>query len=180
MSNENQGSEYIKVVADIIETELNLKPANPASVNPLDHRVIIWNQNFVLPTYNDMFIVLKEAPGKVMAAKTEYDGSGAASNEIQTLIMQREIDIDIMSRNAEARQRKEEVILALASVYSQQKQEANGFRIFSYAFSFIDASENEGAGRINRFRASLNLHVRYVKQKAIDYFNAFDYNVIEN
>jgi hypothetical protein len=176
--NENQGNEYLKVVADIIETEMDLKPTIPSSTNPNDRRVFIYNQNFVLPTYDYLFAIISEIPGKVIAAHNRYDD--VAGKEVQEIIMQRELGIDIMSRNAEARQRKEEVLMALASIYSQQKQEANGFRVFAYSLSFVDVSENEGAGRINRYRAAVILHVRYTKQKDIDYFSQFDYTVDSN
>ncbi len=172
MSNENAGSEYIKVVADIIATEMNLKPSPPSTAADVQ-RVIIYNQNFVLPTYDYMFIVLSEVPGKVMGVQSTFRDTD--NKELQTLIMQREIGIDVMSRNSEARQRKEEVIMALASIYSQQKQEVNGFRIFSYAMSFIDVSENEGAGRINRYRGAINLHVRYHKEKTATFYDTFNH-----
>ena len=40
-SNENQGEEYIKVVADILETEMSLNPVDPESSNINDYRVFI-------------------------------------------------------------------------------------------------------------------------------------------
>jgi len=175
MSNENQGREYLKVVADILETEMLLKPTNPSSTNPLDRRVFIYNQNFILPTYDDLFLIISEIPGKVIASKSEFDP--VTNKDVQEIIMQREVGIDIMSRNSEARQRKEEVLMALSSMYSQQQQEKNGFRVFSYSMSFVDVSENEGAGRLNRYRAAVLLHVRYTKQKDIDYFSWFDYDI---
>ena len=177
MSNENQGVEYIKVLADIITTELSLTPGSTA-VN--DNRVFIYNQNFVLPTYDDLFVVISESPGKVIANVNRYDGDGVNTKEVQEIIMQREISVDIMSRNDEARNRKEELIMALNSDYSQQKQGENGFRIFSHSFSFVDVSENEGAARITRYRMSLFLHVKYSKEKAIDYYSSFPYNISTN
>ncbi|MCK4782530.1 MAG: hypothetical protein KAV87_02185 [Desulfobacteraceae bacterium] len=181
MSGENQSVEYIKVVADIITTEMGLTPpGSPPSTATDDNRVFIYNQNFDLPTYDDMFIVLSESPGKVIANVNRYDGDGANTKEVQEIIMQREIGIDVMSRNDEARNRKEQVLMALMSNYSQQKQEENGMRIFGHSFSFIDVSENEGSSRINRYRASLFLHVKYSKEKAIDYYNQFPYNINTN
>jgi len=177
MSNENQGVEYVKVLADIITKELSL---TPATTEPKDNRVFIYNQDFVIPTYDDMFIVLSESPGKVIANVNRYVGEGVDTKEVQDLIMQREIGIDIMSKNSEARNRKEELLLALTSNYSQQKQEENGFRIFGHSFSFVDISENEGAARITRYRASVFLHVKYSKEKAVDYYSQFPYNTHMN
>ena len=177
MSNENQSVEYIKVVADIIMTEMSLTPSSTA-LN--DNRVFIYNQNFVLPTYDDLFIVLSESPGRMIGSVNRYDGDGANTKEVQEILMQKEINVDIMSRNSQARNRKEEVLMALSSIYSQQKQEENGMRIFSHSTSFIDVSENEGASRLTRYRASFFLHVKYSKEKAIDYYDAFEYNIVTN
>jgi hypothetical protein len=185
MSNENQGQAYLKVVAGIIEKEMLLEPSNPLSTDPNDHRVFIGNQSFVIPQYDYMFIIISESPGKVISAVSRFDDSGPSPTEVQEIIMQREIEIDVMSRTTkngytEARERKEEVLMAIASVYSQQQQEANGFRIFSFPTSFVDVTENEGAGRLIRYHASLMAHVRYSKQKAVDYFGTFDYNTVTN
>jgi len=181
MTGENQSVEYIKVVANIIMKELGLTPpGDPPSEETDDNRVFIYNQNFTIPTYKDMFIVLSESPGKVIANVNRYDGDGENTKEVQELIMQREINIDVMSRDDEARNRKEQVLMALASNYSQQEQEKNGMRIFGHSVSFIDVSENEGGSRLFRYRASLFLHVKYSKEKAIDNYGYFSYNINTN
>lgn len=181
MSGENQGKEYIKIIADIIEKELELEPEDRLSENPTDRRVFIYNQGFILPTYKYMFIVLSEVSNIIIANNnypmTKENGS---LDERQELIVKKEIGVDVMSRNAEARQRKEEVVMALVSRYSQGQQEANGFRLFPFSVSFLDISQVEGAAQINRYRASLICHVKYEKQKAVDYFEAFDYNIVTN
>lgn len=171
MTNENKDTEYIKVVADILESEMSLKPTPPTSTNPQDRRVFIYNQSFVLPNYDYMFLVLSENPGKPMAVRSKYDYT--TDKEIQELLIQKQIEVDVMSRNAEARQRKEEVLMALSSIYSQQKQEENGFRVFSYSTLFNDVSEVEGTSRLNRYRATINLHVKYTKIKTAGYYNNF-------
>jgi hypothetical protein len=173
MSGENQGEEYIKIIQDIIETELNLKPGDPASKNPNDFRVFIYNQNFNFPTYNDMLIVLSEVSTIKIGGKSSIS-TDTTPKEIQELIVKKEIGIDIMSVNSEARERKEEVLLALDSFYSQQKQEANGFRIFSFSDQFIDASAAEGAGQTNRYHAAIIIHARYSKEKVAGYFDNFN------
>lgn len=178
MSNENAGKEYCKVIADIIEKELELKPTPPTSTDPDKRRVFIYNQNFTLPSYDHMLIVVSETPGRVIGSQSRFDDVN--DKEIQEVVMQKEIGIDILSRNSEARNRKEEVLMALQSIYSQQKQEENGMKIFGYSMSFVDVSEAEGAGQINRYRASIFLHVRYIKEKDVDYFATFDYNIHYN
>ena len=179
MSNENQGKEYIKVVQDIIEHELNLAPANPSSTDPNEHRVFIYNQDFVLPTYKRMLVVLSPMPAATISNRSTMDDS-TPPNEVAEILMQQAINIDVMSRDTEARQRKEEILMALASFYSQRQQGANGFRIFTQSTSFTDISEAEGSGMINRYRVTIMCHVHYIKTKAADYYGSFTQEIHED
>ena len=178
MSNENTSKEYLKIIADILTEELDLAPAAGVT-DASKFRVFIDRQNFVLPTYSDMFIVLKDTPGTVISNSSYFDGVGSASNEIQEMVMRKVITIDILSATrksdgyCEARDRKEEVIMALASNYSQQQQEANGFRLFTHFVSFVDSSEAEAGSMLTRYTASIVAHCRYVKTKAIDSYISF-------
>ena len=178
--NENSDKEYIQVIADIIERELSLQPANPASKNPNDRRVFLWNQNFTLPAYDYMFVILKETPGRAIHNSFKFTDD-SPPQQIQEVVMQKEVTVDVLSRNSEARERKEEVLMALASYYSQDQQGKNGFKIFSHPSSFVDISEVEGAGKLYRFQARFQCHVKYTKTKTIDYYDDFrDAEVHEN
>lgn len=85
------------------------------------------------------------------------------------------LDIDIISRGPEARDRKEEIILALNSIYAQSQQEGNSFYIGKLPPSarFVNLSNIDGAAIPYRFRISVNLQYAFVKSKAIDYFDTF-------
>ena len=177
MSNENSGQEYLKIIAQIIAMEMGL---NTTSTDPQAQRVIIWHENYDLPKTEGLLIVLSEDPGKVIGLKTSFNDALPTPLEQQELVIAKTVDIDVMSRNFEARQHKEEVLMALASFYSQQQQEAAGFRIFAYPNSFLDISEAEGSSNIYRFRASMIVHVRYSKTKTVNYYNSFERNIIAN
>ena len=96
------------------------------------------------------------------------------------MIVRKEIGIDVMSENDEARQRKEEVLMALVSTYSQNKQEENGFRIFRMPLTFIDISQAEGETMMKRFRINIVVHVKYTKTNTIAFYDAFGYNIIKD
>lgn len=181
MSFENANREYVKIVADVIEKEMSLEPTDPSSKNPNDRRVFLANQNFTLPTYDYMMIILSEGVGShVMANNNRLEVTNGGLDEVQEIIVRKEIGIDIMSKTDEARERKEEVLMALVSTASQNAQEANGFRIFGVPTTFIDVSQAEGETMIKRFRTNIVLHARYTKRKAIAFYEAFGYNINVN
>jgi hypothetical protein len=187
MSNENKDIPYLKIIKDILEIEMDLKPpivnteTGARSEEIKDQRVFLWNLPLKFPTFNDVFLVLSESPGKVISnSSTLVKIDDENYIERQEIIMQRFLAVDILSANTDARERKEEILMALASVYSQQQQEANGFRVFSFSTSFIDISEVEGAEKVYRFRAEAVMHVKYKKEKPIAYFDSFEYNSIVN
>lgn len=169
--NENN-TEYTKVILDILEHELDLAPANPASTDPNERRVFLWNQNFILPPYDHMFVIVKENPGRTIHNKFKFTND-TPPKQIQEVLMQKEVIVDVLSRNAQARQRKEEVLLALSSYYSQDAQEKNGFKIFSHPSAFVDISEVEGAGKLFRFQTRFVCNVKYSKTKSVDYYDKF-------
>lgn len=164
--------EFILVLADIIQTEMALA----------DGSIFIYNQDFKLPETKGLFIILSYlgAP-KTLANNNEItvDQSGDVY-ENQYLNQLENIAIDVMSRDTTARTRKEEVLLALNSVYSNQQQELYQFKIFTNPSSFIDVSEAEGAARINRYQAMVPMMTSYRKSKKIEYYNRFSYNLKSN
>lgn len=170
MTYENNSREYLKVVKDILESEMSL---TPASTLPEDQRVIIWRQNYTLPKKDWLIVILSESPGKTMASTTTPASVTGNMNELQEVLMAKQINIDVFSRNTDAWERKEEVVMALSSTYSQQKQDAHGFVIFPCPTPFVDVSEAEGAGNVFRFRTTFTAHVRYSKTKAITYYDKF-------
>lgn len=165
--------EFILVLADIIQTEMSLA----------DDHVFIYNQDFKIPEYDDLFIVLSYlgAP-RALANNNEIIVDSVTGNvsENQCLNQLENIAIDVMSRNPDARVRKEEVLMALTSVFSKAQQEQYQFKIFSQPSSFIDISEAEGAARINRYQITVPLMTSYRKSKIIEYYNQFSYTVKDN
>ncbi len=65
------------------------------------------------------------------------------------------------------------MILALNSVYAEQQQELNSFRIFPLSQSFVNLSELEGAAIPYRFTISINMQYAVVKTKSVPYYDTF-------
>ena len=95
-----------------------------------DGRVYLWDQKINMPTDYSMFVVVSVGLSKPFANTLDYstNNSGGLS-QIQSVNVYDLLDIDIISRGPEARDRKEEVIMALNSTYAAQQMAANSFYI---------------------------------------------------
>ena len=159
--------EPIKLLAQIVATSLDLV----TSPDPKLNQVIIYNQNFVIPDYEGLFVVLEWLSGKPVGTKnyidTDVDGNDV---EVQQVAQTEMIQIDIMSRNNDARIRKEEVIMALGSLAAQQAMDLNQFKIARFPQQMVDASALEGAGRLNRYTATVLVNALYTKTVKTDKF----------
>ena len=78
----------------------------------------------------------------------------------------------MFSRNLSALQRKEEAVMGLFSVYSQQVQEINSFHI-ARNVHIEDLSALEGSAQLNRIDISLIVFAWYGKTKTVDYYETF-------
>ena len=86
------------------------------------------------------------------------------------------MQIDVYSRNNEARQRFWEVITALKSVYAEQQQDKYNFKIGTITNS-RNLSGIDGGSDINRFSISFNVLVHYHKAKTIEYYDTFPLDI---
>lgn len=148
---------------DIIATEMELP----------EDRVFIYDERAKLPTDKGLFVVLsyKGAP-KVIANRNIPQTSVSDLSEDQEINMQEIIAIDVMSQNREALERKEEVLMAINSMYSQGIQEKNSFKIFRNP-SIEDLSALEGAAMLKRYELSVVVFSWYSKVKLADYYEKF-------
>jgi hypothetical protein len=162
-------TEPIKIVRDIIKTYMGLS----------DDRVIIYNQKWNIPNSSDIFITLSNGPEKILSNsnRTEDRGDIVGLYEVQTLQLYETFYIDIMSADNSSRLRKEEIILALKSTYSQVRQEINSIKISSYPVSFLDLSSVEASDRLNRYHAEIRAFTWRKYEAKIDYFNVYDYTL---
>lgn len=87
--------------------------------------------------------------------------------EDQGIVSSESLQIDILSRTNSARDSRYSVLLALTSLFSNQKQEENGFRIFRIPTSFINNSVLEGGSKITRYTIRVNCYVGQSQRKEI-------------
>lgn len=137
-------------------------------------RVYLWDQKIFQPTDNDLYIAVSNPSCRPFGNNLSFDGS-SGFNALPTVNMQAMMDIDIISRGPAARDRKEEVLIALYSVYSQQQQEINSFTIgrLPAGGRFINLSSVDGAAIPYRYKISVNMLYAVTKTLAVPYFGTF-------
>lgn len=157
------GKTAIQLFCDILQTELGLE----------DGQVYLWDQKINIPTDYKLYIAVGVLSCKPFGNTRTSDGSGSGLNEIQSTNFQAILDVNILSRGTEARDRKEEVVLALNSVYSEQQQESNGFYVATLPSGFVNLSQEDGAAIPYRFNISVAIQYFITKTKAVPYYDTF-------
>lgn len=159
-------SDALGLVCDIIQKELDLA----------DGRVYLYNQKIFEPKDAGVFVVVQVLKCKPFANTNIVDGTGAGLDSIQSINMQALISIDIISRDLSALVRKEEVLMALNSNYSESQQELNSFSIGQLppGAQFVNLSNIDGAAIPYRFNISVSLQYFVRKIKAVPYFDQFE------
>jgi hypothetical protein len=149
----------ISLFCDILEKEMNLS----------NGRVYFWDQKINEPTDSNLFIAVSNPISRPYANINRIINGV----EFQTCNYFATLDADIISRSADARDRKGEIVLALNSTYSEQQQEINSFQIAKITAPFPCLSIIDGAAIPYRYKISVNILYAEAKSKAIPYFNTF-------
>lgn len=154
------------LLCDIIQSQLNIPTG----------RVYLWDQKIMQPTDAGLYVAISMPRCKPFGNTFITDGEGSGLNSIQTLNMMATVDIDIISRDTSARDRKEEIVLAFNSIYSQSQQEINSFYIGKLppGAQFVNLSQVDGAAIPYRYKISVNMQYAFTKTTAVPYFDDFD------
>jgi len=157
-------SSPIQLVCDIIQTYMQLQVG----------QVMLWDQKWNVPNDSRLYVVISELSCKPFANNNRLDGSGSSLNTILSTNFQVTLQLNVMSRTDIARLRKEEVILALMSDYSERQQEINSFYIAPISSSFINLSEVDGAAIPYQYSINVNMQYFVSKTQAVNYYDSFD------
>lgn len=161
--------EVAKVVADILQEEMDLDDAH----------CLLGDQKWDIPADRLLFVAIYDKAGPPVGASNFLDtdpDSTTVNKEIQQSVAVHDVLIEIMSFDNEARTRKEEVGLALASIYSQQIQGQYQLQI-GRAQRPVDASETEVTGRLLKFVIHVNvtaLHQKIKTPPGAGYYDEFN------
>lgn len=168
-----------KVIQDILLKELDL----PQDYGQDDSGFIIpsvyvYAPNISLGTTDELQIGIQTIFSKVIANNTFMKEIDGKVTEVKECVVNDNIQIDIKSRNNDARIRRYEVLTALHSTYCQQMQEANNLKIFQIPNSFINLNMIEGSARIYRYSITVNVISKKQYTKEIDYYDKFSFNTM--
>ena len=157
--------EKILVLADLIKSGMDLE----------ENVISVYNQKRKLPAASGIFIdvaFLGSKPFSVSSAQV-YDPDEDDMLEEQTITERQLYQIDILSQDATARQRKHEIVFALTGTEAQQAQEFYGFHIAKLPLAFNDLSQTEGPSRLNRYSVTVAIIASISKRKVVQAFNSF-------
>lgn len=163
-----------KIICDIIQHELNL-PDNYGKTTNGDviPSVIIYAQNIKLFNTDKMQITVRTVSQRVWSNRNETKEIEGVFTEVQDVNESRMMQIDVYSRNNDARERFWEVSMALRSVYAEQQMDLYNFKIGTITNS-QNTSGIDGGSDINRFTVTFNVLTHQQKQKSVDYYDKFE------
>jgi len=136
-------------------------------------RVYLWDQKLFQPTDTGLYVAVSVLAPKVFSSQNTQDSEG---NSLQSVNMYARLDLDIISRDISAVNRKEEVIMALNSNYSRNQQDANSFYIAPLppASQFLNLSNQDGSAIPYRFKIAVAIQYVVRKSSAVPYYTDFE------
>lgn len=135
-------------------------------------RVYIWDQKINQPKDNDIYIAVAVSSCHSFGASKRFNTTTNKSE--QFVSMRADLDVNIISRGPGARDRKEEIILAVNSDYSVRQQDINSFWISKRDNNrFINLSNPDGAAIPYRFMIGMRLLYSFAKDENTEYFDDF-------
>lgn len=135
------------------------------------NQVWIYNQKRKIPPATGLWLVIDFLTGKPYGSKSKFNPE--TNQEEQSVNMSALFTIDIFSRNTQALDRKEEVILAFGSTFAQQTQEKFSFKIGRIPQGFTNLSQVEGTAILYRFQITFQVSYSVEKKISADYYDAF-------
>lgn len=167
-----------QIIIDIIRKEMEL-PSN---------QVVVRDMNFKIPQDQKIYVIVGMIDTQAYSAKSptlktvQVGSDGEEVYEVQETQLNEYIQVDILSRSNQAILRKNDLILALNSIYSKQKQEEFNCKFSRLPRSFVNSSYAEGGSQLNRFSLSFSCMTWYRKEKLLsatggNYYDDFDTRV---
>lgn len=152
----------LALLCDVIKREMNL----------VRGQVYMWDQKIKIPEDSKLYVAVGIVSCKPFGNGNKQNTDGVTTT--QSVNMQVLASLDILSRGPAARDRKEEVIMAIQSNYAQQQQALNSFYIAPISTGFVNLSEVDGAAIPYRFNISVAMQYFISKTRNIDYYDSFE------
>jgi hypothetical protein len=131
-------------------------------------RVVIYNQDFEAPRDPHLYITISLEDSNPLGIKHEVTDE----TETASAVLFHNFAVEVVSRNREAIERKEEVLMALHSQLGLQIAEEHNVRLWRNG-RILDLSAIEGASALSRYRINVVMSSLKEKQTPIDVYEHF-------
>ncbi len=156
--------EPIKVIGDILLSELELSPA----------QIMLAYQRYNIPNTPGLYIALSYLDTQLIGVQSDSAPNDVVGMiETQSATLRHSIQIDAMSFDDTARTRRAEIVMALGSVFAKQQMEKNNLQIARLPSSFTDISSLEESAFLNRYAIVVACTALSIKTKVPPYFDSF-------
>lgn len=155
-----------KVLATIIKDEMSIP----------DGRIVLYDQNFKAPKDNDLFIIISTGLDNIISNTNKFDS--VLNEQVQKISRNTTYNIEITSKNTDAKTRRHEVLMAINSNYAIRLMEENNIRIFRTP-TIQDLSFIEGSSALHRYRISVIINNMEIKRSGTDYYEHFQKAEVE-
>ena len=166
-----------QIFVDIIQRYMNLPNdyGYTASGN-LIPCVTIANQNIKLFNTDKLQITVKTLTTNVYASRSEF--KEVLDGYIETIYLneQKQMQIDIYSKNNDARERYFEVTASLKSTIAQEQEDLYNFKIAKISKT-VNLSGLDGSADISRYTVTFNVLTHDKKETYINYYDKFPLQV---
>lgn len=153
--------EPIKVLADILQAEMGL----------VEGQIMLGLENWKIPKNEGLYVALFYGTETPVGSNNDFDSD--TNEEIQTLAMLHNVVIEAMSFDESARLRKEEIVMALNSVFAQDHMDKYLMAINTLPQSFQPIPELEDTKQLNKYRITFAMNALHQKIKPVQYYDAF-------
>lgn len=153
----------LQLVCDVIRNGLGLAP----------EQAYIYEQKILIPNDSRLYVAVGFLTCKPFSNIRPWTSGGGGVVANQSTNFSSALSVDIFSRGPAARDQKELVLLALNSVYAEQQQEANSFRIFPITNAFVNLTEQEGSAILYRFNLTVTVQYCVLNNQNVPYFDSF-------
>jgi hypothetical protein len=133
-------------------------------------RVVLADETFDAPKDKGIYVTLALGDPKIIAVKSEYIPS--TNTERGHIVYHMPYNIEIISRGDGAKERHQEIPMALNSISAQMTMEANNCRIFRTG-AILNLTAIEGVAALKRYRVPVivsNVETKDSTPSVIDKF----------
>lgn len=159
-------TDVLGLFCEIVQRELELD----------DGRVYLWDQKINQPKDSGLYIAVAELSPKPFGNTNRQAAGGGGLNSEQSVNMRSLLQVSLISRGPEARTRKEELLMSLASNYSISQQEANSFSIgrLPAGGQFVNLSSVDGAAIPYRYDITVSIQYFVRRVRPVTYISDFE------